>query len=78
MSHSGTSEKPKVPENLRVVRVALFGLGRAGTIHLGNMIGNPAIELKYIVEADVSKWQLCKDQWNLKTVTFLEPKVKKN
>ncbi|ODM94418.1 putative oxidoreductase YrbE [Orchesella cincta] len=38
---SGTNEK---------VTVALFGVGRAGTIHLGNLLGNTRIILKYVVE----------------------------
>lgn len=78
VSKTAGATGPKVPEHLRVLRVALFGLGRAGTIHLGNIIGNPRIELAYIVEADTGKWQLCKEQWNLKTVIFLEPKVNSN
>ncbi|CAL8091066.1 unnamed protein product [Orchesella dallaii] len=32
------------------VTVALFGVGRAGTIHLGNLLGNTRIILKYVVE----------------------------
>lgn len=32
------------------VRLALVGAGRAGTIHLANLISNTRIVLKYIVE----------------------------
>jgi len=32
------------------VTFVLFGLGRAGTIHFGNLLANPRIHLKYVVE----------------------------
>ena len=34
------------------IKVALFGMGRAGSIHLANIIANPRIELAYVVESD--------------------------
>ena len=34
---------------------ALFGLGRAGTIHANNIIRNPQARLKYIVDIDENK-----------------------
>ena len=37
------------------VRLAIFGLGRAGSIHLGNIVANPRVRLAYIVESDTSK-----------------------
>ncbi len=37
----GTQEK---------ITLALFGIGRAGTIHLGNMLTSTRVILKYIVE----------------------------
>ena len=33
-----------------VLRVALFGLGRAGRIHLGNLIENDNFVIRYVVE----------------------------
>ena len=66
---SGKSEKPKV------INLALFGLGRAGCIHLGNIISNPRVNLVYVVESDKSKWQVCKDEWNLSNVEFVSPEV---
>ena len=35
--------------------VALFGLGRAGQIHLNNLVNNLRFQLLYIVDADESK-----------------------
>ena len=32
------------------INVALFGLGRAGKIHFGNLVNNLRVDLKYIVE----------------------------
>merc|ERR1711910_1474 len=47
-NNTGTPTKP--------VNLALFGLGRAGSIHLSNILGNPRVNLRYIVEADQSRW----------------------
>jgi myo-inositol 2-dehydrogenase/D-chiro-inositol 1-dehydrogenase len=62
-------------ETTRPVRLALFGIGRAGSIHLANIIGNSRINLRYIVEADRDRWPSIRKRWNLKddTVTFLHP-----
>ena len=35
-------------ETSSVVTLALFGLGRAGSIHLANIVANRKVELKYI------------------------------
>ena len=32
--------------------VALFGAGRIGTIHAGNIVRQPGVALKYIVDVD--------------------------
>ena len=65
-----------VPENLRVLRLALFGAGRAGSIHLKNIVANPRIDLIYIVESDEGKWEEVRKRWNLKdNTTFLRPEV---
>jgi len=56
-----------------VVTLALFGLGRAGSIHLANILASPRVELVYIVEADRSKWGPSKDRWNLHSTTFVHP-----
>lgn len=67
-SHTTTS-------NTKVKRVALFGAGRAGSIHLANIVANPRIELAYIVESDSSNWDTCSKKWNLTSskTTFLHP-----
>ena len=55
------------------VRLAIFGLGRAGCIHLSNIIANPRVKVAYIVEADSSKWEPVKTKWSLEKTTFLHP-----
>lgn len=55
------------------VRVALFGIGRAGSIHLANIIANPGVELAYVVESDSSISDGCRTKWNLNDTTFLHP-----
>ena len=71
------SERPaSVPAELRVIQLALFGLGRAGSIHLANIIANPRVELAYVVESDKSRWGWCREKWNLgKGTKFLWPQV---
>merc|ERR1711884_427249 len=61
--------------NTQVKRVALFGAGRAGSIHLANIVANPLIELAYVVESDSSSWEACRAKWNLgaSMTTFLHP-----
>ena len=39
------------------VGIALIGLGRAGSIHFKNCIGNRRIDLRYLVDYDVNKCQ---------------------
>ncbi|XP_076653096.1 inositol 2-dehydrogenase [Halictus rubicundus] len=56
------------------LRLALFGVGRAGTIHLTSIMSNPRIKLMYIVDDIESNWQKLKDYWNLDDVTFLTSK----
>lgn len=55
------------------LRLALFGLGRAGSIHLANIVANPQLDLKYIVEADKTKWDTFRAKWGLEKVQFIEP-----
>ena len=56
------------------VNLALFGLGRAGSIHLSNILANPRVNLKYIVEEDQSRWKPPQIRWNLTNTTFIHPK----
>lgn len=64
---------PADGESQSVVSLALFGLGRAGSIHLSNILANPRVQLKYIVEADRTKWEPSRARWNLQTTTFVHP-----
>ena len=61
--------------NTQVKRVALFGAGRAGSIHLANIVANPRIELAYVVESDSSSWDACRSKWNLSenSTAFIHP-----
>ncbi|XP_049865019.1 uncharacterized oxidoreductase YrbE-like [Pectinophora gossypiella] len=54
---------------------AMFGLGRAGSIHLASIINNPRIMLKYIIDDQTSKFTDLKKYWNLSDdVIFLTSK----
>lgn len=51
---------------------AIFGLGRAGSIHLSSIVGNPRIILKYIVDDRSDRFAELRSYWNLdNSVTFL-------
>ncbi|XP_076236405.1 putative oxidoreductase YrbE [Calliopsis andreniformis] len=56
------------------VKFALFGVGRAGTIHLSNIIASPRVKLLYIVDDVESNWDSLRDYWHLEDVTFLNSK----
>ena len=58
-----------------MVTLALFGLGRAGTIHLNNILSNRRVELKYIVENDEARWTTVKERLNLDHVRFVKPEA---
>lgn len=58
----------------RVFNTVIFGLGRAGTIHLENVLRNPRTKLVCVVEDDQSKWKSIKQIYNLKDVKFLTSK----
>lgn len=51
--------------------VAIFGLGRAGSIHLSNLVQNPRVELLYIVDDITTNFEKIRAYWNLKNTTFL-------
>ena len=55
--------------------LALFGLGRAGTFHLKNIIAHSDIKLKYIIEMDTVRSNFVRKKYHLDDVTFLTPKV---
>lgn len=57
------------------VVAAIFGLGRAGSIHLSNIMGNPRVIVKYIVDDRTERFEELRKYWNLtKDVTFLVSK----
>ncbi|XP_070157179.1 inositol 2-dehydrogenase [Polyergus mexicanus] len=57
--------------NDQILKLALFGVGRAGTIHLSSISSNTRVKLVYIVDDVESNWQnICK-HWHLENVTFL-------
>ncbi|KZC08846.1 PREDICTED: inositol 2-dehydrogenase-like [Dufourea novaeangliae] len=53
------------------IKLALFGVGRAGTIHLSNIIASPRVKLLYIVDDLESNWESIKEHWHLEDVMFL-------
>ena len=55
--------------------VALFGLGRAGSIHLANLVSSPRARLAYVVELDEKKCEWARNKWNLgERTAFIQPK----
>ncbi|CAH0717227.1 unnamed protein product, partial [Brenthis ino] len=68
---TNTGGKPKTSP----VVGAIFGLGRAGSIHLSSIVRNPRIILKYIVDDRTEIFEKLKAYWNLgDDVTFLTSK----
>jgi len=55
------------------VRLAVFGLGRAGSIHLANILANPRVVLAYVVESDTARWEAVRARWNLTDTQFVHP-----
>lgn len=53
--------------------LGLFGLGRAGTIHLNNLLANREVKIKYIVDGDTVRCESVQRRLNLSEVTFLLP-----
>ncbi|PNF29151.1 putative oxidoreductase YrbE [Cryptotermes secundus] len=53
------------------IQMALFGAGRAGSIHLSSMTQNPRVTVRYVVDDDQSKWIAIKSYWHLDNSEFL-------
>ncbi|XP_053210075.1 myo-inositol 2-dehydrogenase-like [Panonychus citri] len=53
------------------IRVALFGLGRIGLIHLDKIYSNPRVKLVYCVEPSSERCAYIKAKWNLDDVKFI-------
>ncbi|XP_071540178.1 myo-inositol 2-dehydrogenase-like isoform X2 [Panulirus ornatus] len=62
-----------IQEDLKVINVALFGLGRAGSIHLANIMRNTRICLKYVVEEDHQRMKCVQAKWHLPDNVLLFP-----
>ncbi|KAF2905588.1 hypothetical protein ILUMI_00587 [Ignelater luminosus] len=59
--------------NNNLIGIAVFGIGRAGTIHLTYLLRNPRVKVLYIVEQDKNKWNSIKSYWNVNDeVKFLD------
>ncbi|XP_067006618.2 uncharacterized oxidoreductase YrbE [Anabrus simplex] len=65
---------PSTKPSVKPVVVALFGVGRAGQIHLNNLINHHHVKIAYIVDDVESKWSSLKAYWNLTDTTFLSSK----
>jgi len=61
-------------QNDPIVKVALFGVGRAGTIHLMSIASSKRVRLLYIVDDVESNWPSMREYWRLDDVTFLNSK----
>ncbi|XP_063224008.1 myo-inositol 2-dehydrogenase-like [Bacillus rossius redtenbacheri] len=59
------------PLSTGVINFAIFGLGRAGTIHLSNLAQNPRAKLLYVVDDDVGRHAQLKKYWKLDDTVFL-------
>lgn len=57
------------------VGIALFGLGRIGTIHLDNLKRNPRVNIVYCIEESSERSNFVQNKWKLvePETTFLKP-----
>ncbi len=53
------------------IGIAIFGLGRAGMIHLVNLVKNYRVILRYIVETDVTRAEEAEEKYFLKDTTIV-------
>jgi len=53
------------------VGVALFGVGRAGTIHLLNLLRNSRAVICYLIERDLTKARDIVEKYDLKDTTVV-------
>ncbi|XP_069699337.1 myo-inositol 2-dehydrogenase-like [Periplaneta americana] len=60
-----------VSSQLEVITLALFGVGRAGTIHLSGLAINPRVKILYIVDDFKDKWEAIRRYWRLDDTQFL-------
>ncbi|XP_042902325.1 myo-inositol 2-dehydrogenase isoform X2 [Parasteatoda tepidariorum] len=69
----GIQNGASVSETLPNVRVAIFGLGRIGTIHLDNLRRNHRAEVVYCVDDSKERINFIRNKWKLTETTFLTP-----
>ncbi|KAJ9592037.1 hypothetical protein L9F63_001416 [Diploptera punctata] len=60
--------------NNKIIGMALFGAGRAGTFHLRSLVQNPRVNLLYVVEDLKSKWEDIKKYWHIENTKLLSSK----
>nr|XP_042911575.1 uncharacterized protein LOC107444112 isoform X2 [Parasteatoda tepidariorum] len=58
---------------IMVRRLAVFGLGRIGALHLKNLRWNPRSEIIYCVDESVERMEYIKHHLKLKETLFLKP-----
>ncbi|GFR32466.1 myo-inositol 2-dehydrogenase [Trichonephila clavata] len=71
----GIQSKSNVVESLPDVAIAIFGLGRIGTIHLDNLRRNHRANIMYCVEESSERVNYVRNKWKLfePETTFLKP-----
>jgi len=60
------------------LKVAIFGLGRAGSIHLTNVLRTPRLQLSYLVDSDHNKLSQIKSTHNLSKSSLCLGDTKEN
>ncbi|KFM78285.1 putative oxidoreductase yrbE, partial [Stegodyphus mimosarum] len=71
----GIQKKRHLSDVAPVVGIAVFGLGRIGTIHLDNLRRNPRAHIMYCVEESEERVNFVRNKWRLlePETTFLKP-----
>lgn len=71
----GLQAHTQISEELPEVGIALFGLGRIGTIHLDNLRKNPRVNIIYCVEDSTERVNFIQNKWKLAEpeTIFLKP-----
>ncbi|XP_037089348.1 inositol 2-dehydrogenase-like [Pollicipes pollicipes] len=55
------------------IGMVLFGLGRAGMIHLSNLLANPRVSLLYVVEMERARYDSVRARWGDRTPALVLP-----
>lgn len=67
------SKTKDVSHHLKHINVAIFALGRAGSIHFNNVMKTPCLTLKYIIEPERQKLLRLQEKWQLPDSALLSP-----